>query len=169
MDKIEVNILFTAEDIQKSYELHLKKIQPFRSRILLILGILLILMGVLLVFLQNLTEHITWASWAFILYGLFVLLYYYWKYKRMGLTAFRKLVEFQHSFKYTITPDSICMIGKNSSSDSNWEHYEFAIITSNIILLYVNKLRFTMLPSKYFTDEEFKTLIEWVKDKVKCK
>jgi len=95
--------------------------------------------------------------------------YYLWKYKKMGISAYKNLVEFQHPFKYTFTSEKLFLTGKNSSSDLNWEHYEFAIVTKNIILLYPNKLRFTIFPAKYFTPDEFQTLTKWIKEKVKCK
>jgi len=169
MDKIEVTIQFTAEDLQEAYKLHLIKMNPFRSRLLLILGIILVLLGGMLVFLQSMVGMINWMSWFFIVYGIIIVLYHFWRLKRMGRSAFKKLIEFHYPFTFSFTTDGVHSDGKTARSDNSWMHYQWAIMTSNMILLYPNKLRFIMLPRKYFSTEEYDQLCEWVKRDVRVK
>jgi O-antigen/teichoic acid export membrane protein len=169
MDKIEVSIQFTPEDLQKAYSLHFKKTNPIRSRIVLILGIILVFLGILLAVLQSMAGIITWISWFFVIYGILIVTYYYRKIGRMGKAAFKKLVEFHFPFSFTITSESVRTVGKTITSDSTWDHYQFAVVTEQMILLYPNTMRFVLLPKKYFSDAEFDQLNDWVKGNVKCK
>jgi hypothetical protein len=169
MEKVEVTIQFTPEDLQLAYKLHFLKMNPFRSRLVLILGVLLVLLGFLLVFLQSIAGMITWISWFFVVYGILIVVYYYWRISRMGKAGFKKLIEFHHPFTFSFTNEGVKSIGKTAKSDNTWEHYQVALVRPEIILLYPNKLRFVLLPKKYFTDEEFEQLRTWVTEKVKCK
>jgi len=167
MDSIRVTIQYTAEDLQSAYALHLKKTNPFRSRIILILGGIIVLLGCLLITLQIITRSVNWVSWLFLVYGAIIIFYYFWKLNRMGKTALKKLVEFHYPFTFTITDEGIQTTGKNVSSENKWEHYQSAFIVPQMIILYPNKLRFVLFPKKYFTDQEFAQLTEWVNEKVR--
>jgi hypothetical protein len=166
MDTVKVTIQYTAEDLQKAYNLHFKKMHPFRSKLVLILGGLLVLLGVFLAVLQSISGVITWMSWFFVIYGMLVVFYYFWKYNRMGKTAFRKLTEFHYPFTFTITEEGIQTVGKNVESKNSWEHYQSALVTQHFVILYPNKLRFVLLPKKYFSDEDFALLSGLVKEKI---
>ena len=169
MDKVEVTIQFTPEDLQYAYKLHFHKMNPLRSKLVLILGGILILLGIILVVLQSMAGIISWASWFFIIYGLLLVTYYYWRFNRMGKAAYKKLVDFHNPFAFTFTSDGVLSVGKTVKSDNTWEHYQIALIRSDIILLYPNKLRFVLLPKSYFSDGEFEQITAWVREKVKCK
>jgi hypothetical protein len=167
MESIKVTIQYGPEDLQSAYALHFRKLYPVRSRMVLILGTILVFFGILLVVLQSLTGLISWMPWAFLLYGILVIAYYYWRYGRMGKTAFKKLVNFHYPFTFTISPEGLNTVGKNVSSNNNWNYYQIAIVTDRMIILYPNKLNLVMLPKKYFSDEEFSQLTEWVRTNVK--
>jgi hypothetical protein len=167
--EIRKTILYTPDDLQLGYALHLNKMNPFRSKILLLLGILFMALGFMLVVLQSIARQINWMSWGFIVYGLIILFFYYWKFKSMGKTAYKKLENFHTPFEFTISEEKVITVGKSSTSESKWEHYKSAIVTEKIILLYPNKLSFVILPKEYFTDEEYSVLASWVREKVKCK
>ena len=169
MEKVEVTIQFNAEDLQSACKLHFFKMNPFRSRLVLILGGILVVLGVILVLLQSMVGMITWVSWFFVVYGLLIVFYYYWRIQRMGKAAFKKLIEFHHPFTFTFNNEGVKSVGKTAKSDNVWEHYQLALIRPEMILLYPNKLRFVLLPKKYFTEEEFVQLKSWVTEKVKCK
>ncbi|MFH0864546.1 MAG: YcxB family protein [Bacteroidota bacterium] len=167
--EIRKTIQYTPADLQLGYSLHLKKMYPFRSKLLLLLGVIIILLGLLLIILQSIISRINWLSWGFIIYGIVILLFYMWKYRIMGKSAFKKLTNFHFPFEFTISEDKVITVGKSTTSESKWEHYEFSIVTEKIILLYPNKLTFVILPKQYFSDEEFTLLSTWVKEKVKFK
>lgn len=165
--EIRKTIQYTSDDLQLGYALHLKKMYPFRSKLLMLLGVFIIILGLLLIILQSIISKINWLYWGFIIYGIIILLYYFWKYSIMGKSAFKKLTNFHYPFEFTINEEKILTVGKNTSSDSKWEHYQIAIVTEKIILLYPNKLTFVILPKQYFSDEEYTLLSSWVKEKVK--
>ena len=166
MNEIRVTIQYTAEDLQSAYALHLKKSNPFRSKSILILGLIIILLGALLITLQIISKSVTWMSWFFLIYGLIIVFYYFWKFNRMGKVALKKLVEFHYPFTFVITNEGIQTTGKNVSSENDWEHYMSACIMPDMIMIYPNKLRFILFPKKYFTEKEFAQLKEWVEEKV---
>ncbi len=166
--EIRKTIQYTPEDLQLGYSLHLKKMYLFRSKLLLLFGVAIILLGFILVILQSIISQINWFSWGFIIYGIFILLFYKWKFSIMGKSAFKKLTNFHYPFEFTISEDKVMTVGKSTTSESKWEHYQLAIVTEKIILLYPNKLIFVILPKQYFSDAEFSTLVKWVKEKVKC-
>lgn len=87
----------------------------------------------------------------------------------MGRSAYKKLINFQSPFEFTFSSEKVITKGKNTTSESEWDHYCQAIVTDKIILLYPNKLTFVILPYQYFSEEEFLILSLWVKEKVKCK
>jgi hypothetical protein len=166
---IEVSIQYNAEDLQRAYALHFKKNHPFRSKIHLILGSLLVLLGTFLMAIEIIAGVWSWWSIVFIGYGILVIIYFFWRSGRMGKAVMKKLVDFHYPFDYIINDHSIKTKGKNSSAETNWEHYQMAIISNEMILLYPNKLRFVLLPKKYFSDSEFSMITTWVKEKVKCR
>lgn len=166
MENIHVTIQYTANDLHKAYSLHLKKNYPFRSKLVLILGGLLVLLGILLAVLQSISRMITWLSWFFVVYGLLVVIYYFWKYSRMGKIAYKKLTDFHYPFTFTINNEGIHSFGKNIESTNTWEHYQSALITHNFIILYPNKLRFVVFPKKYFSEFDFNQLSDLVKEKI---
>jgi hypothetical protein len=167
--EIRKTIQYTSDDLQLGYSLHLKKMYPFRSKLLLLLGTLIIFLGFMLVVLQAMAGGVNWISLSFIAYGIAILAFYYWKYNTMGKSALKKLINFQSPFEFSISEDRVLTVGKSTSSESKWEHYQLAIVSGKIILLYPNKLTFVILPKKYFSVEEFALLSSWVKEKVKCK
>ena len=169
MDSIKVTIQYGPEDLQNAYALHFKKVYPLRSRLVLILGAILVLLGIFLAVLQSLSGIITWTSWAFVLYGILVIAYYYWRFSRMGTSAFKKLVNFHFPFTFTINPEGVSTVGKNVSSNNSWEYYQSAIVTDSMIILYPNTLHLVLLPKKYFSEEEFTQMTVWVKENVRCK
>jgi hypothetical protein len=169
MESIKVTIQYSPEDLQNAYALHFRKLQPVRSRLVLILGAILVFFGILLVVLQSLSGIISWMSWAFLLYGMLVVAYYYWRFGRMGKVAFKKLVNFHFPFTFTITPEGLDTVGKNVSSNNTWDYYQIAIVTEHMIILYPNKMHLVFLPKKYFSDIEFSQLTDWVRNNVKVK
>ena len=78
------------------------------------------------------------------------------------------MADFHYPFTFTFSESGVISKGKNVSSDNNWKHYIQLINTADMIILYPNKLRFVLLPKKYFAAEDFEQLSLLVKDKVLC-
>ena len=89
--------------------------------------------------------------------------------KRLGVRMYKKMPDFKNPFNYKFTETNLEVSGTNVNSNNNWEYYQSALITPNVIMIYPNKFRFSLFPKIYFTDEEFSQLRKWVSAKIKTK
>jgi hypothetical protein len=172
MDSIEKKILFTSEDLQLAYSTHFRKMYPIRSRLLLIIGSLSFLIGAMLLTFQIFMakhDYTNWASWFLLCYGLTIALLYFYNLKRIGKRMYAKMPDFKNPFHYKFTSEDIEVKAENINSKNFWEYYQSALVSPEVIMVYPNKFRFSLFPKKYFTNEEFGQLKEWVKAKIKTK
>jgi hypothetical protein len=44
-----------------------------------------------------------------------------------------------------------------------WNHFQSALITDKLVLLYANEIRFNIFPKKYFEDNHYEQFLEMVK------
>jgi hypothetical protein len=170
MLNISLTILYTARDLQKGYLLHLRKIRPFRSRLILILGIVLVVIGLLL-FLLNWYKPDTdflslFLRWFFVTYGIVVVGFYFWSMHTIGKRMFKKMPDFQHPYTYTITEQGIVTKGKEILSVVEWGHFKKYVADDEMILLYPNELRFHLFPKKYFSGDDYALFKDWVEKRV---
>ena len=172
MESIEKSILFTSDDLQLAYTTHFRKMYPVRSRLLLIIGIISFLIGALLLifqFFSKVSDYTNWASWFLLCYGLIIIFLFYFNLKRIGKRMYSKMPDFKTPFQYKFTAENIEVKAENVNSDNKWEHYQTALISAEVIMVYPNKFRFSLFPKKYFTEEEFSQLKQWVIARVKTK
>lgn len=163
MSKIVKQIKYTSEDLQLSYNIHYIKNFPFRSRMVMYLGVFIVVVGILLFALtfNSSTSSIT-LSLFYVFFGVATLIYYFWSKLTLGKRMFKKITELKYPFDIEFSTEGAIIKGKNISSELKWEHYEKAIITKEIILLYPNSMRFNFFPKKYFTDQEYEQISSWV-------
>jgi hypothetical protein len=172
MESIEKTILFKSEDLQLAYTTHFRKMYPVRSRLLLIVGFISFLIGALLLVFQYASgthNNINWASWFLVCYGIIIALLYFYNLKRIGKRMYKKMPDFKNPFNYKFTAEDITVKAENVNSNNNWEYYQSALISPDVIMIYPNKFRFSLFPKTYFTEEEFNQLKTWVAAKVKTK
>jgi hypothetical protein len=82
---------------------------------------------------------------------------------------YAKMPDFKNPFNYKFTAENIEVKAENINSNNNWEYYQSALITPDVIMIYPNKFRFSLFPLRYFTEEEFSQLKSWITAKVKTK
>ncbi|MEI6852430.1 MAG: YcxB family protein [Bacteroidota bacterium] len=172
MESIEKTILFTSEDLQLAYTTHFQKMYPVRSRLLLIIGALSFLIGALLLtfqFFSKTHDYTNWASWFLLCYGFVIAVLYFYNLKRIGKRMYSKMPDFKNPFSYKFTAENIEVKAPNINSNNNWEYYQSALVSPDVIMIYPNKFRFSLFPREHFTEEEFRQLKEWVVAKVKTK
>ncbi len=172
MEKISKTILFTAEDLQLAYSTHFRKAYPVRSRLLLIVGGISIVIGLFLLVLQFYMKglnYTNWAAWFLLCYGVFIAILYFYNLKTIGKRMYTKMPDFKNPFNYIFTAENIQVTSDNVNTTNNWEYYQSAMINEMVIMIYPNKFRFSLFPKKYFTDEEYATLKQWVRAKIKTK
>jgi len=158
MNKINVEIQYTPEDLQIGYTLHFKKLYPIRSKMLIVFGVLLIVLGVLMIVLKSVFNNANWLPVFYIVFGATTTIYHFWQYGTMGKRIYKKLPDFQQPFDYTISDDGIATKSTSMSSDVKWDHYKKAVITDDILLLYPNKFRFNLFPKRFFKENDFELL-----------
>jgi hypothetical protein len=145
---------------------------PVRSRLLLIIGALSFLVGAMLLtfqFFSKTHDYTNWASWFLLCYGFVIAVLYFYNLKRIGKRMYAKMPDFKNPFNYKFTADNIVVTAENVNSNNNWEYYQSALISPDVIMIYPNKFRFSLFPKTYFTEEEFNQLKTWVKAKINTK
>ncbi|MCK9612734.1 MAG: YcxB family protein [Bacteroidales bacterium] len=172
MEKIEKNILFTPEDLQLAYTTHFRRTYPVRSRMLFIISIISLLTGIAFfcydfsqgnIFIKN------WAAWFLLCYGITIAVVYFHNLKTIGKRMYSKMPDFERPYNFIFDAGKIQITSETTNNINKWEAYNSALFCENMILLYPNKLRFNLFPKKYFTDEEFNMLKQWIKAKIKTK
>jgi hypothetical protein len=169
MADLKIRIQYTEEDLQKAYEAHFYSYHPFKTRILLILGILCIGYSLFLISIALLAnkDQIKSYSLAFLFYGIIVTIYYKWKMGRMGKNMFKKMKEFEKPVSYHISEDFVRVAtGNGASSDMSWSSFTKALIKKDMLLLYLNQINFLMFPSSHFQPSEFEELKGLLRKKV---
>jgi hypothetical protein len=169
MADIKIRIQYSEEDLQKAYEAHFYSYHPFKTRLLLILGVLCIgysLFLIIIALVRN-EDQVKSYSVAFLVYGVIITLYYKWKMSRMGKNIFRKVKEFEAPLSYHISQDFVRVVaGNGTSTEMSWNSFTKALIKKDMLLLYPNQINFLMFPSGHFQSAEFEELKKLVKNKV---
>lgn len=167
MQPFELTIQYSSDDLQKAYQLHYRKGYPISSRLLMILGVISLIIGSALLLYSYLWLFFTnWFAWFLVVYGILVVLFYYWRFYTMGQRMFKKMPDFEHPYHYTFSEKGIKAESTHINSDNNWEYYIRCVITDDMILLYPNKFRFNFFARRHFSDEQFKTLQQWARENV---
>ncbi|HNW53821.1 MAG TPA: YcxB family protein [Bacteroidales bacterium] len=172
MEQFEKKIQYTPEDLQLAYATHLKKMYPIRSRMLLVIAAVSFIIGCILLFYERKNgsvDYTNWAAWFLIAYGVAIAGLYFYNQHNLGKRMFSKMPDFINPFSYIFSSEQIQVSSDNINNTNKWEFYESALITPEIIILYPNKFRFNLFPRKYFTDEEFDMLKQWIRAKIKTK
>jgi hypothetical protein len=163
MDSFTLSIKYTQEDLQKAYKIHFGKIYPLAGKLMLILGLISISIGVgLLLFSYLAINYTNWFAWFLVVYGIILIIYYFWRINTMGRRMFAKMPDMLHSYEYTFSENGIRVVSTSVQSDNSWNYYCRYYIAPDIILLYPNKFRFNFFDRKHFTEEQFTQLRSWV-------
>jgi len=166
MFPIQVNITYTSDDLQKAYMLHFNKKQPFKSRRNLFMALALILIGVFVYFYDPFNGELNWVCWFFMGYGLVLLIVYYYRLFTIGKRYFKKLPQDKNLFLYTFSEEGFSFQGEKTTNTIKWEHFQSALITDKIVLLYANELKFNIFPRRSFTDTQFEQFTQLVRQNI---
>jgi hypothetical protein len=164
MNTIHVDINYTADDLQRSYTMHFKKLYPVKSKLLIIFGILIIGLGTTMLFLKGVFVDSESLAWFYVVFGFIAIAYYFWQYGTIGRRMFKKLPDFHSPFHYEISDQGIKTTSKTIDSDVKWDHYKRAIITDDMVLLYPNNLRYNLFPKRFFSGNDFDLLCTLIRE-----
>jgi hypothetical protein len=172
MDKIEKTIKYTPEDLQLAYTTHFRRMYPVRSRLLIVVSIISLIAGcVFIIYDLKKGSNIygNWAAWFLICYGIIIGILYFYNLRTVGKRMYSKMPDFEKPFNYVFTDEKIQVSSETINSNNTWEYYQTALISSEVIMVYPNKFRFNLFPKKYFTNEEYEMLKQWIRAKIKTK
>ena len=169
MTPISVEITYSAKDLQKSYEINYSIFYPVRSKVLLIFGCLLALIGGILSFLSYLVPDAQsiWLGKLYLVIGILCVAVHFWKLKNLGKRMLKKLPDLLKPYQFTIHKDGIQSKSANVNSEVSWAYYQNAVVTDDIIILYINPLRFSFFPKDRFNDHDFEQFCALVRKNVK--
>src|ERR1700722_6141289 len=105
---IEFEMKYTAQNMQKAFKLHYKKMFPVRGNLLLMLGFLLIWVGALLILIYKDSAHRS-INFIYILAGLVCIGYHNYFMSNLGKSMYRRLKRPDVVFKFVIGEDKILM------------------------------------------------------------
>ncbi len=172
MDIIEKTIQYEADDFQLAYSTHYRKKYPVRSRLVLIISAISIIAGIVL-FIYDMNKggvfYKNFAAWFLLLYGMVIAIVFVKNMRTIGKRTLSKLPDFSRPLHYVFNIGEIQVSSETINNVNKWEHYQSALFTGDLIMIYPNKYRFNFFPKKYFTDEEFSQLKQWIQAKIKTK
>lgn len=166
---IRKNQIYEKDELEKIFKLNLDHVYRNRSYVTYYLLGAIIFFAIGSTYLGNDIEKsgTPGATGLIFLAVSFLLLYYHFTDKKR--TAKRQAVYQSKNDKpadYIMNINGMKEITKTSESFYDWSHYRYYIEKDGIMLLY-DDIGLRMFSSKYYSNEEWKQLQEWIKLKVK--
>ncbi|TSA50323.1 MAG: YcxB family protein [Sphingobacteriales bacterium] len=164
---LPINIQFTysAENLQAANKLHYKKNYPFRGRILLWFGILLIWTGVLFMMMKGIEGH-ELMIYTFVAYGILVIGIHFYIMNTLGKRLFKKHKDHILPIDIEVAENFIRLTADDKTKTVKWNEILKATMNENITLLYISKMSFYIFPKENFKGNEFAEFTELIKKKV---
>ena len=158
---MEFTIDYTLKDYSEIQKAHYGS-SVFRKAIS-VLGIFSLLFGIYLML-----AGIFDISTLFIIAGGFIFLFF----EKIVLeprnnNEFKKSKYLQDPFKYKLDREGIRSTNKYLDTKSTWDSFISMKITNKVVLLYRGPNMITGFPKHYFREEEWKKLIEFLKENIK--
>lgn len=152
---------YTYTDIERAFNLHYAKKHPFRSKLLLILGVFLLVAFIVLSFLRGISAELPQLKWLTLVVALFYIGFYFFRKKSIVKRAMLNPTLNQME-SITIKPDGLVLKGKNgegnvaysSISDTEEDEYSF--------LLYFTANNFLILPKRLINLLELNELKDYL-------
>lgn len=146
------NISFSKESLTEAFKLHYNKKHPIRSRLMLIVGLILIATGFLFVGI-NFPKNLPLLKHIITLVGLaYVLLFFYRRKKLFERASNQKT--FQGEFTFELNKKGLSFGKKEGVSKCAWNKITDVVQDENSILFYFGKDKFYILPLKELSTEQ---------------
>lgn len=143
MNTFDLN--YTQQDIEKAFDLHYNKQFPLRSKLLLILGVVLLLTALFFVFIPE--GVFPSMKWIFALMGIFYIGFYFYRKRTMVKLAMNnptirdmRRIEFHDTH--------IHFSGEKGYSKQEWSNFIEVHSDEASTLLYLSKHNFFILPNR---------------------
>lgn len=142
---------YTKEDVMKAFELHFAKKFPLRSRLMLILGVLVLLASLVFFFVS--VPAYPNMKWIFLFMGIFYIGFYFYR-KRVMVNMAMKNPTISDMGSMQITNQHITFSGDKGSSEQAWSNFTDILEDDSSVLLYLSKQNFFILPKRCFSEDE---------------
>lgn len=149
MNAISFN--YSQEDVKRAFDLHFLRKFPIRSRLMLILGVLVL--GASLVLFVVPMESYPNMKWVFLLMGVFYIGFYFYR-KRVMVNLAMKNPTIKDMNSMTLSEATIKFAGEKGESDIPWSAFKDSLEDEYSFLLYLSKQNFFILPKKHFTEDQ---------------
>lgn len=157
---------YTNTDIEQAFNLHYAKKYPIRSKLLLIIGVLLLIVFLMLFLIKSLSTALPQFKWLFLLMGLFYIAFYFYRKKSIVKRAMLNPTISQME-SITVKKDGIQLKGKNGEGNVAYNSIAELEEDENSLLLYFTKSNFLMFPKRLFTVAELSELKSNAKKHIK--
>lgn len=166
MTPVTIRMKYTPENLQKAFELHYQKMYPIRGRLMQILGIMLLVVGIMLwIIYWNQEQRIT--QYIYIVAGILLLTAHTIFMRKLGSMTFSRMQSPEQSFDFVISDNGVDMLTSRGTYSIDWEKIEQAIVTKDLIMLYISKMQFYFLPKDSFASEsDYNNVVNEVKHRV---
>lgn len=151
------NLNYTKADLEAAFNLHYAKKYPVRSKLLLILGLLLFVGGIALFFVQM--PKLVNLKWLFFFMGLFYVGFYFYR-KSSLIKLAMKNPTIKDMKKISFSDKSIRFEGDAGFFEQEWDKFIEAYQDENSILLYLNKHNFFIIPKHVMTKEQETSMLK---------
>jgi hypothetical protein len=148
--EIKVTITRTVDDIKKAYKLHYHKTSRQSTYILIML-----LVGGIVIFFSEGAGHDPFDKALISFFMIFisaVLLWARYNIANRSAKLYPNLLQEQSVF---ISPFKLEFETKHSQTMMTWDIFTDALISDEVILLYLNKIQFIILPARCFSEEQY--------------
>lgn len=154
---MQAEIKYTSEDIQKAFDLHYSKQFPLRSKMLLLLGLILLLTAIYFFFAP--LENYPSMKWIFTLLGFFYIGFYFYR-KRSMVKLAMKNPTIKDMRKIILSKGTIRFEGEKGYSEQEWKNFQEFHENDDAILVYLSKHNFFILPKRNFSKEQISFTLE---------
>ena len=155
-----VPLNYEIADIEKAFDLHYNKQFPFRSKLLLLLGVILLISSFVFFFVQF--GPYPSMKWIFALMGFFYIAFYFYR-KRTMVKLAMKNPTIRDMRKVELLDQHIRFSGEKGYTEQDWQLFKELHEDEFSILLYLSKHNFFILPKRFFDAAE----IDFIKTKIK--
>jgi hypothetical protein len=158
--EIKVDIQNTAKDLQQAYQVHYKKLYPYKSNMLLILAVASLLLALF-------PFHNSMFRIFFAIYGLGIGGFHFWRYNNLGAKVFKRNPQLGLPASFVISEEHLAYTSEGATGTLSWERYTQAIVTDTMVMLYAGQDSFVLFHSRFFKGNDFNSFREVVRKKVK--
>lgn len=151
---IEIKAAFTAEDLQAAYNLHYKKRHPIKSNLDLIFALCAFAIFIALMIADKFIFIESYWKVFWLIYSLI----FVWLIVRRKYTLGKRMLKKQpHLMDHNVIKISDTHITTDAPGrhmTTEWSTITYAVLSPEMVLLYLNDFAFLFLPKHYFASEK---------------